>query len=79
MEQFLTAGRHKTCKKSLGAKIEPKVVFCHFFKFGSLVFLDIGQDCSLGQRLTSNRAKTSKKKKRKKNVAQIGVEMIFSI
>ena len=30
-------------------------------KFASLVFLDIAQDCSLGQCLTSGRAETSKK------------------
>ena len=50
-----------------------------FFKFGSLVFLGIAQDCSLGQCLTSNIAKTLKKKKKKKNVAQIGAEIIFFI
>ena len=37
-------------------------VFCHFLKFGSLIFLDIAQDCSLGQCLTSSRVKTSKTK-----------------
>ena len=36
--------------------------FCHFLKVTSLVFLDIAQDCSLGQSLTSSRAETSKKK-----------------
>ena len=30
-------------------------------KVASLVFLDIAQDCSLGQCLTSSRAETSKK------------------
>ena len=34
--------------------------FCHFFKFASLVFLDIAQDCSFGACLTSSRAETSK-------------------
>ena len=34
--------------------------FCHFLKFVSLVFLDIAQDCSLGQYLTSSRSETSK-------------------
>ena len=48
--------------------------FCHFLEVASLVSLDIAQDCSLGQCLTSIRAKTSKK-----FVAQIGVKMIFSI
>ena len=36
-------------------------VFWLFLKFASLVFLDIAQDCSLGQCLTSSRAETSKK------------------
>ena len=42
--------------------------FCYFLKFASLVFLDIAQDCSLGQYLTSSRAETT----------QIGTEMRFS-
>ena len=42
--------------------------------FDSLVFLDIAQNCSLGQCLTSSRATTSKKKKK-----VVGAEMIFSI
>ena len=50
------------------------------FKTVSLVFLDIAQDCSLGQCLRSSRAETSKKKKKKKKiVARIGAEMILSI
>ena len=43
---------------SIGSKSSPKLFFCHFFKFGSLDFLDTAQDCSLGQCLTSNRAET---------------------
>ena len=35
--------------------------FFVIFYFGSLVFLDIAQDCSLGQCLTSSRAENSKK------------------
>ena len=35
--------------------------FCHFLKVASLVFLDIAQDCILGQCLTSSRAETLKK------------------
>ena len=34
--------------------------FCHFLKFASLLFLDIVQDCGLGQFLTSSRDRTSK-------------------
>ena len=33
--------------------------FCHFLKAVSLVFLDIAQDCSLEQCVTSSRAETS--------------------
>ena len=40
--------------------MDPKLGFLRFFKFASLVFLDIAQDCSLGQCLTS-RAETFKK------------------
>ena len=35
--------------------------FCYFLKVASLVFLDIAQNCILGQCLTSSRAETSKK------------------
>ena len=37
-----------------------KLGFHHFLKFASLVFLDIAQDFSLRQYLTSSRAETSK-------------------
>ena len=47
------------------------LAFCHFFKFGSLVFLDIAQDCSWVQSLSSSRKKNF--------VTQIGAKMIFSI
>ena len=60
-----------------GPQIGSEISFCHFLKVVSLVFLDILQDCSLGQCLTSSRAETSKKPK--KLVAQIGAKMIFSI
>ena len=49
---------------------------CPFLKVAPLVFLDIAQDRSLGQCLTTSRVETLKKK----NIAaQIGAEMIFSI
>ena len=68
MEQCLTS-RCKTHEKNLGgvggggwaqnwAQIEG---FCHFLKCASLVCLDIAQDCSLLQCLTSSRAEISKK------------------
>ena len=52
----------KFTKKNLGAKNWVRnYVFRHFLKLASLVFLDIAQDCSLGQCLTSTRAETSEK------------------
>ena len=45
-------------KKFCGSKLGPKLGFS---QVSSLVFLDIAQDCSLGQFLTSSRAETSKK------------------
>ena len=79
MEQCLTTARGKTWNKNLRAKQAKSWTkisfFCHFFKFGSLVFLDITQDFSLGQCVASSRAETSNKN----FVAQIGAEMIFSI
>ena len=45
------------------AKIEPETtLFCHFLKFGSLVFLEIAYNDSLQQCLISSRGKTHKKK-----------------
>ena len=52
--------------------------FWHFLKVASLVFLDIAEDCSLGQCLTFSRAETSEIFE-KKIEAQIGAEMIISI
>ena len=69
-------------KKNLGTKIGQnrpksgwKSVFCCFLKCGSLVFLNISQDCSLRQCLTSSRVKTSRTKFCGPNLGQI----IFSI
>ena len=45
-----------------GQKCGPKLGFWAFFKFASLVFLDIAHDCSLGQCLTYGRGKTSRKR-----------------
>ena len=67
MEHFVTTGRDKAHGKKLGTQIGSEImVFA--------IFLDIAQDCSLGQCLTSSRAETSKKKKKKN-----GAKMIFSI
>ena len=46
-------------KKDLGPKVR---FFTIFFKFASLVSLDIAYDQSLGQCLASSRPETSKKK-----------------
>ena len=35
-------------------------IFCHFLKFGALVFLEIAYNDSLEQYITSNRSKTHK-------------------
>ena len=48
-------------ENNLGGRRVQNKGFSHFFKVASLVFLDIAQDCSLGQCLTSSRDKTSKK------------------
>ena len=43
------------------AKIRPKTrFFCHFLKFGSLVFLEIAYNDNLQQCLTSSRGKVEK-------------------
>ena len=65
----------KTCKKSLGAlmgqnSLQNKI----FFIFSSLVFLDVGEDCCLGQCLSSS---TVEPKPPKAIMAQIGADMVF--
>ena len=45
-----------------------------FFIFSSLVFLDVGEDCCLGQCLTSS---TVEPKPPKAIMAQIGADMVF--
>ena len=62
-------------KKFEGPKLGPKLDFLPFLKVISLVFLDIAQDYSLGQCLTSSRAEAFKNN----FVAQIWAEMIFFI
>ena len=55
-------------KKIGGPKLGPKFGFLPFSQscIIRLVFLDIAQDCSLGQCLSSSKAEISKKKKKKK-------------
>ena len=64
MEQCLTS-RCKTHEKNLegvwAQNWAQNEGFCHFLKCASLVCLDIAQDCSLLQCLTSSRAEISKK------------------
>ena len=52
--------------------------FCHFLKVASLYFLDIAQDCSLGQCLTSSGAETSKKDLWPKIAAEMTVSILMS-
>ena len=51
-------------KKKMAARIGPKgsktSFFCHFLKFGSLVFLEIAYNDNLQQCLTSSRGKDEK-------------------
>ena len=49
----------RTHEKNWRSKIGPKI--SHFLKFASIVFLDIAQNCILGQSLTSSRPEASKK------------------
>ena len=50
----------KLIKKIAGPKLGKKIGFSNFLEITSLIFLDIAQDCSLGQFLTSYRAEISK-------------------
>ena len=52
-------GGHKFGPK--GPKSCLNLDFCYFFKFGSLVFLEIGYSDSLQQYVTCNRGRTHKK------------------
>ena len=77
MQQYIMFSIGKTHEKNFsgpnfwvktGQNRAWSLVFCHFLKFGSLVFLDIALDCSLGQCLTSSRDEISKKKKKEKKL-----------
>ena len=49
-------------EKILGQELGPKLVcFCHFLKFGLLVFLEIAYNDNMQQYITSSRSKTYKK------------------
>ena len=69
MQQCLTFSWGKICKIifrvqiwAKGVKIGPKTrCFCHFHKFGFLVFLEIAYNDSLQQCITSSRDKIHKK------------------
>ena len=58
-------------------KIRPKTKFCHFFKFGSLVFLEITKVDSLEHCLSTSRFNTHEKKK-KKGGPKLGLKLSFS-
>ena len=49
-------------KNFKGAKIMPKTIFCHVFKFDSLAFLKIACNDNLQQFTPSSRGKIPKKK-----------------
>ena len=56
-----------------GAKIGPETrFFCHYLKFGSLVFLEIAYNDSLQQCLTSSRGEIYEKKIGGPNFGQTG-------
>ena len=57
----MSTSRCKTHEKKFGSPKLGSWEFCHFLKFTSIVFLDIAQDCSLGQCITSSSTETSKK------------------
>ena len=66
LQQCLTSSRSKIHKKkfwgpNLGQRgqkwAQNQGFFCHFLKFGSLVFLEIAHKDSLQQRITSSRGK----------------------
>ena len=48
-------------EKISGPKLGSKLGFLPFVRVVSIIFLDVGQDCSFGQCLTFSRAETSKK------------------
>ena len=69
LRECLTSSRGKIHKKKFlipnlgrrGQNQSQNQVSCHFFKFGSLDFLEIAYNYSLQQCITSSRAKTHKK------------------
>ena len=72
LQQCLISSRRKTHKKFLRPKFGsnepksgPRLVFCHFLKVGSLVFLEIPYNDSFQPCLISSTDKTCKKKKKK--------------
>ena len=69
----------KLAKKiQMGQNQAQNQVFCYFFKFGSLVFLEIAQDDSLEHDLTTSRGKTHEKNWGFQSGSRIRVFAIFS-
>ena len=60
-------------------KSVPKLDFCHFLKFGSLVFLEIAYNDSLQQCITSSRGKILKKSFGDQIWAKIRLKTRFSV
>ena len=67
----------KISVNQISAKIGPKTRFCHFVKFGLLVFLEIAYSDSFQQCIISSRVKTHKKNWGAKIWAKIGPETRF--
>ena len=69
----------KLAKKiQMGQNQAQNQVFCYFFKFGSLVYLEIAQDDSLEHDLTTSRGKTHEKNCGFQSGSRIRVFAIFS-
>ena len=85
LKQYLTSSRGETYEKSFwGQNLRQtsqnraqNYVFCHFFKFDSLVFLEVAYSDSLQQCLTSARGKTHEKCLGTQFWAKIGPEICF--
>ena len=66
LQQCLISSRGKTEKKiiqgpKLGHNLARNQFFCYFLKFGSLIFMEIAQEDSLEQCLTTSRDEPMKK------------------
>ena len=67
----------KISVNQISAKIGPKTRFCHFVKFGLLVFLEIAYSDSFQQCIISSRVKTHKKNWGEKFGPKLGLKLGF--